>query len=203
MMLIRTLMTHYRQHPVQALFLLTGIIVANVLLAGTLLINAQARASYQEGEQYLSGTPLGQIHHRNNSQSIDELDYIRLRRLGFDKLAPLLRQIVRGENGQLLELLGIDVFAMPRKSRAMKFGPGTDTANSNFTGFAFPPYQLWVAPARLEQLGAKSTDRIQLASGEMLPPLLAVPGQQLGHRMLMDIGALQSLTGKTGQLSSI
>jgi putative ABC transport system permease protein len=53
-----TLLTHYRQHPVQALFLLTGIIIANVLLAGTLLINAQARSSYSQGEQYLSATPI-------------------------------------------------------------------------------------------------------------------------------------------------
>ena len=118
-------------------------------------------------------------------------------------LAPLLRQIVRSENGQSLELLGIDVFAMPRKDRAMNFSPDANPANSNFIKFAFPPYQLWLAPARLEQLGLKNTERIQLASGEMLPPLLVIPGQQLGHRMLMDIGALQFLTGKTGQLSSI
>ena len=97
-MLIRTLMTHYRRHPVQALFLLTGIIVANVLLAGTLLINAQARASYEEGEQYLSNAPVGQIRHKDHSQTIDEFDYIQLRRKCFDQLAPLLRQIVRSEN---------------------------------------------------------------------------------------------------------
>ena len=45
LMLLRTLLSHYRRHPVQALFLLTGITLANVLLVGTLLINAQARAS--------------------------------------------------------------------------------------------------------------------------------------------------------------
>jgi putative ABC transport system permease protein len=54
MMLIRTLLKHYRRHPVQGLFLLVGIVVANVLLAGTLVINAQARASYGQGEQFLS-----------------------------------------------------------------------------------------------------------------------------------------------------
>jgi putative ABC transport system permease protein len=72
MMLIRTLLTHYRRHPVQALFLLTGIIVANVLLAGTLLINAQARASYDQGQHLLSNAPIGQIRHKDKSQSIDE-----------------------------------------------------------------------------------------------------------------------------------
>ena len=202
-MLTRTLLSHYRRHPVQALFLLTGIVVANVLLAGTLLINAQARASYDQGESYLDATPLGQVRHKEKNQGIDEHDYVGLRRQGFDMLAPLLRQFVRTENTQPLELLGIDVFAMPRTNRNLKYGTGSKTGNSAFTGFAFPPYQLWVAPARLEQLGIGINERIILASGEALPPLVTVGRQQLGHRLLMDLRALQSLTQQPRKLSSI
>jgi putative ABC transport system permease protein len=202
-MLTGVLLSHYRRHPVQALFLLTGIVVANVLLTGTLLINAQARASYDEGEQYLSVAPLGQIRHTDKSRNIDEHDYVRLRRQGFDMLAPLVRQIVRDENQQPLELLGIDMFTMPRTAQAMNYQQIGQQVNRSFIGFAFPPYQLWVAPARLEQLGAANDDRLLLASGERLPPLVAVGGQQLGHRMLMDIGALQSLTDSSGELSSM
>lgn len=203
MMLTRTLFSHYRRHPVQALFLLTGIVVANVLLAGTLLINAQARSSYDEGEKYLSVAPLGQIRHADKSRSIDERDYVRLRRQGFAMLVPLLRQIVRTENAQPLELLGIDMFAMPRAAQDMNNQQNNQPANRTFMGFAFPPYQLWVAPARLEQLGVGNGDRLLLASGERLPPLVAVGDRQLGHRMLMDIGALQLLTGSGGELSSM
>ena len=89
------LLSHYRRHPVQALFLLTGIIVANVLLAGTLLINAQARSSYAQGEQYLNASPVGQIRQKDGTRNIDESDYVSLRRQGFDMLAPILRQMVR------------------------------------------------------------------------------------------------------------
>jgi putative ABC transport system permease protein len=85
----------------------------------------------------------------------------------------------------------------------MNYSPRGKSANSSFLGFTFPPFQLWAAPARLEQLGSKSGDRIELATGEKLPPLLAASGQQLGHRMLMDIGALQLLTESTGEISSI
>ena len=56
-MLTHALFSHYRRHPVQALFLLTGIIVANVLLSGTLLINAQARASYERGKRLAPDHP--------------------------------------------------------------------------------------------------------------------------------------------------
>ncbi len=203
MMLTRTLLKHYGRHPVQALFLLTGIVVANVLLSGTLLINAQARASYGQGEYYLSAVPTGQIRHKASSQAIDERDYIRLRRQGFDMLAPLLRQIVRTAGDEPLELLGIDVFAMPRARLSITGRSRGDRADFDFVGFAYEPYQVWVAPARLDQLGSTDGGRIELASGKGLPPLRAMPGQQLGHRMLMDIGALQLLTGNAGEISSI
>ena len=197
------LLTHYRQHPVQALFLLTGIIIANVLLAGTLLINAQARSSYSQGEQYLSATPIGQIRQKDRNRTIDERDYVNLRRQGFDMLAPLLRQIVRTENGEALELLGVDVFAMPRPARRFNFNDRNGSADGSLMGFAFPPFQLWAAPPRLEQLSAKNSSRIRLTSGELLPPAVAIANQQLGHRLLIDIGALQSLSGNRKGLTSI
>jgi putative ABC transport system permease protein len=203
MMLIRTLLKHYRRHPVQGLFLLVGIVVANVLLAGTLVINAQARASYGQGEQFLSAAPAGQLRHREPRRSIDTEDYVRLRLAGFDMLAPLQRQTVRAANGELLELLGIDVFTMPRPGGMLPDGRGDQNRDPGFLEFAYPPYQLWVASGRLNQLDLKEGDRIVLSSGELLPPLAAIRGQQLGHRMLTDIGALQALSGNPATLSAI
>lgn len=187
----------------QALFLLVGIIVANVLLVGTLLINAQARASYAQGEQYLSDVPLGQIQNRDRNRKIGENEYVSLRRAGFDMLVPLLRQIVRSDNEQTLEISGIDVFALPRSGQTLNFNSQQNSGNKNIIEFAYPPYRLWAAPARLEQLGFANNERIQLSSDEELPPLSAIKGQQLGHRMLLDIRALQEITGNSGKLSSI
>ena len=197
------LLSHYRRHPVQALFLLTGIIVANVLLAGTLLINAQARSSYAQGEQYLNASPVGQIRQKDGTRNIDESDYVSLRRQGFDMLAPILRHMVRSENGEALELLGIDVFAMPRSARTFNFSDSAGSVDGSLMGFAFPPYQLWAAPARFEQLSADDNSQIRLTSGEILPPLVPVSNQQLGHRLLIDIEALQSLSGNDTGLTSI
>jgi putative ABC transport system permease protein len=204
--LLRALFSHYRRHPVQALFLLTGIVIANVLLVGTLLINAQARASYAHGETLLRAGPAGQVRHRDGSRPIDEREYLRLRLHGFDMLAPVLRQLVQAGNGERLELLGIDLFAMPRsKSANGDYDRGRDDGRDNpgFAQFAFPPWQLWAAPGRIEQLGWRAGERPELASGELLPPVVAMPGEDLGHRLLLDIGALQSLTGSAGQLSSM
>ncbi|MDT8318951.1 MAG: ABC transporter permease [Xanthomonadales bacterium] len=204
-MLRRALISHYHRHPVQALFLLTGIVVANVLLVGTLLINAQARASYEQGESLLRSGPLGQVRHIDSDRTFDERHYLRLRLQGFDMLAPVLRRMVFGADGEALELVGIDLFAMPRprngddreeEQQGRVSGPG-------FAGFAFPPYQLWAAPARLEQLGWQPGQRPPLSTGETLPPATPVANEELGHRLLIDIGALQALTDSAGELSSM
>jgi putative ABC transport system permease protein len=194
-------LSHYRRHPVQAVFLLTSIIMANVLLVGTQLINAQSRASYAEGEQLLSAGPVASLRSRDISRPIDEREYVRLRLQGFDMLAPVLRRLVRTPNGEPVELLGIDALAMPRPE-----SPGQADAmrgEGGFAGFSFPPYQLWASPARLAQLGWAEGQRIAITGGAQLPPVHAVSGADLGHRLLIDIGALQELTGSRGQLSSI
>ena len=199
-MILRTLLSHYRRHPLQGLFLLTGITIANVLLVGTLLINAQARASYEAGEQLLTGQPVGRIQNSSDNQPVDERDYIRLRRQGFEMVVPVLRRIVRTANGEPVELLGVDPFAFSGMSRQEETAADRATGSA-FTDFPFPPFQLWVAPGRLQQLGWKEGDRITLDSGVKLPPLVISPGRQLGHRLLLDIGALQEISNSPGELS--
>ena len=197
-MILRSLLAHYRRHPLQAVFLVTGIVVANVLLVGTLLINAQARASYGQGERLLNAGPVAWIQHRTEGRAMDERDYIRLRRQGFDRIAPVLIRRVRAADGEPLELLGVDAFAF--SSTGVDAGAGGERG---LGAFPFPPYRLWIAPARLRQLGYADGARIPLDNGKDLPPLQAVPGQQLGHRLLLDIGALQALTDSAGELSYV
>jgi putative ABC transport system permease protein len=200
-MIFRTLLGHYLRHPLQGLFLLTGIVIANVLLIGTLLINAQARASYGKGEQLLSAGPVAQIQSSNAQQALDEQDYIRLRRQGFEMLVPVLRRVVRTADGEPLELLGIDLFAMAGSTRTESEETVAGRGSGGFAEFPFPPYQLWVAPGRLDQLGWSEGDRVRLDSGEQLPAIRPLAGKQLGHRMLLDIEALQSLTASSGAIS--
>jgi putative ABC transport system permease protein len=213
MLLLATLFSHYRRHPVQGMFLLVGIIIANVLLVGTLLINAQARASYTMGEQVLRVQPIGSIVSRAGARSIAEQHYIALRRKGFATLAPLLQRFVRTEQGDSIELLGIDILAIPRSGRgAAAAGGGFASASSSantgtdgpgFAGFTLPPYSLWASPARIKQLGWREGNTPRMDGGNLLPPVAALAGEGLGHRLLLDIGVLQTLTGSAGEISEI
>lgn len=199
-MLLRTLLSHYRRHPVQAVFLLASIVMANVLLVGTQLINAQARASYAEGERVLRAGPVGQIVPRDASRPIDEKDYIVLRRQGFQMVAPVMHGLVRTASGEPVELMGIDALVMPRDS-----GGSTEAfrGEGGYAGFSFPPYQLWASGARLAQLGWHEGEVVTTAEGRRLPPVRVAPGENLGHRLLLDIGALQEITGRRGELSAL
>ncbi len=216
MLLTRTLFSHYRRHPVQGLFLLTGIVIANVLLVGTLLINAQARASYSAGEQVLRAQPVASIVSQTGARTIPERQYIALRRQGFANLAPLLRRFVRTDRGESIELLGIDVLAMPRPEQesAGNFSSAASTAGPRsgnnagagrpgFAEFALPPYSLWASPARLDQLGWSAGSRPELDTGATLPPVVPLADEGLGHRLLLDIGVLQMLTSSAGEISEI
>jgi len=200
-MIFRTLLSHYRRHPLQGLFLLTGIVIANVLLVGTLLINAQARASYSEGERLLGAGPVAQVQSRTERQPMAATDYVRLRRQGFDMVAPVLRRMVRTASGEPLELLGIDLFAMAGMAAAAGGDVTVPGGGGGFADFPFPPYQTWAAPDRLEQLGWSEGEKVELDSGKVLPGIVSVPGRQLGHRMLLDIGALQALADSHGEIS--
>ncbi len=207
MLVLTTLLSHYRRHPVQALFLITGIAVANFLLVGTLLINAQARASYAEGSQMPGAGAGALITAADGSAHIDEAYYHDLRRQGFDQLAPILFWTVRTQTGSVLELVGIDVFAMPQHAGIQSGIPGiTPSAQLNRASteaFLSPPWQLWAVPARMAQLGLSAGESVQLADGVRLPPLAETTAPGLGHQLLLDIGALQHLGGVEGLLSGM
>lgn len=199
-MIGRTLLAHYRRHPLQAVFLLVGIITANALLVGTQLLNAQARASYAAGERLLGLAPIGELR---AAGPLDEELYFRLRRQGFDMLVPELQRSVRTAAGESLQLQGIDVLAIPRpRADPDRTGSGAGFSAAG-RGLAFPPYRMLAAPARMAQLGWPEGHRPRLADGVLLPPVAAAPEAQLGHRLLLDIGLLQALTGSAGELSAI
>ncbi len=200
---LHSLVSHYRRHPVQALFLLAGIIMANVLLVGTQVINAQARSSYAEGEVLLGAGPAGRVLPLAGTELFDERKYLQLRRSGYFEIAPLLRRFVLTGDGQSLELLGIDGLVMPGAVGADRQRIREGQAGTDYGSFSLPPFQLWGAPARLRQLGAAAGETIMLTNGATLPPATAVAGRSLGHRLLLDVGALQDLSDSRGQLSGI
>jgi len=198
-MLIRLLFSHYKRHPLQALFLLTGVILANTLLVGVQVINAQARASYAQSERELGIQPIGYLLPASTAQSIPQTDYIRLRRQGFDTLVPIVKQWLYMQDGNRLPAMGIDPIAASGLASGFS-GTGSGGSVSNWF---MPPGETWVASARARQLGWSAGQRPTTIDSKPLPPIVISDQAGLGHRVVMDIGHLQQLVNKPNQLSEI
>ena len=197
--LMASMAAHYRRHLMQAVFLLTGIVIANVLLVATLLINAQSRSSMAQGERLLDHQITGTIRPSNGQTTLAEQDYIKLRLSGISNIAPVLRAFVRTPTGQSLEVMGIDPLSLPTNARVT-----STTINTNgFSPLLAPPYATLLAPARLAGLDISSGQAIALTANRSLPPAQAVDGVNLGHRLLTDLGSLQLATDQPGVLSYI
>jgi len=84
-----TLLSHYRRHPAQTLFLAVGLVTGVGLWSAVQIINDHARASYSEADQLLGAQASHWVRARDGA-GIDPADYIALRRAGFTQLYPVL-----------------------------------------------------------------------------------------------------------------
>ena len=198
-MLLKLLFSHYRRHPLQALFLLVGIILANALLVGVLVINAQARASYAASEREFGIQPIAYLRPATPGSPLLQQAYIQLRRQGFDTLVPLLQHWLLLPDGRRLPATGID----PVAASGLNINNTDISDGLNLSRWLLPPGQTWVAQARARQLGWQSGQQPPTASGKRLPPLVISQQMALGHRILMDLGYLQQLADRPGELSEI
>ncbi|MCM2680072.1 ABC transporter permease [Echinimonas agarilytica] len=199
MPLLRALLSHYRHHPLQGVFLLVGIIIANVLLVATQLINAQAQASYAQGESLLNQQAVGYLVAANGDESFDQTDYIALRRQGFDQLVPTLEHRMVSQDHGLIEMMGVDWLALAGTSEQGSIDGTTDVDLSQLW---LPPYGVVFGDMRMQQLGLNNGQSLLLENQRQLPPAYA-QSQDMGHRGLMELMALQAISGRTQQISSV
>lgn len=199
-MLLKLLFSHYRQHPLQAVFLLIGVVLANTLLVGVQVINAQARSSYAQSERELGIQPIAYLRPAASSQWIPQQAYIDLRRQGFDRLVPLVQHWLTMQDGQRIPAMGVDPIAASGLNIGQSSNP---TGATNFSGWFTPPGQTWVASARAKQLGWQHGTQPITDAGQSLPPVVLSDQAELGHRIVMDIGYLQRLIGHDEILSEI
>ena len=82
---LATTLSFYRQKPLQALFVLVGLVLGCGLYTAVAQINASAKASYAEADQILGASAQWRITDRWNGEVAVE-DYIRLRRAGLTQV---------------------------------------------------------------------------------------------------------------------
>ena len=125
---LATTLSFYRQKPLQALFVLVGLVLGCGLYTAVAQINASAKASYAEADQILGASAQWRITDRLNGEVAVE-DYIRLRRAGFTQVYPVIEKRLPTAGGALISLIATDLLALP-----LSTADGTSTGENPFSG---------------------------------------------------------------------
>ena len=187
---LHTLFSHYRHHPLQTLFLLTGLITGVALWVAVQVINTHARTSYQQATQLLGAQASHWIRPTGDG-GIELEQYIELRRAGFRQLYPVLEEQLTTRDRQPLSLIATDLLALPMGS------VGAFNATANWSELMQPPFQAWYPQSLADTLDLQPGELLALASGIRLPAAVIQTQAQQGQRVFMDIGAAMTVLGRT------
>ena len=187
---LHTLLSHYRHHPLQTLFLLTGLVTGVALWVAVQVINTHARSSYQQASQLLGAQATHWIR-ATGDEGIEPEQYISLRRAGFRQLYPVLEDLLTTRDRQPLNLVATDLLALPVDSA------GAFNVTGNWAELMQPPFQAWYPKSLADSLGLQAGEQLELASGIRLPAAMLQTQAQQGQRVFMDIGAAMTVLGRS------
>ncbi len=192
--ILKTLLSHWRGHPMQLATLLVGLVLATALWSGVQALNQQARQSYARAAAMFGGARTATLVARDGAVFSQSL-FVALRRAGW-AVSPVLEERVQ-VSGRSVRLVGVEPLTMPGEVGAMARMDGGE-----LRAFLMPPYQTRVAPETLTALGLHAGDRPQLRNGQLLPPLAVSPTLAPGV-LVVDIGIAQRALEKPDQISRL
>ncbi|WP_119394660.1 FtsX-like permease family protein [Salinibius halmophilus] len=176
------LLSHYRRHIGQGLFLLLGLVLGVALWSSVTLINSHAKASYQDADQLL-GTQAKYLIRPgfNGSDLVPESILVELSNAGFTGLYPVRELSLMSESGVALSVIASNLEQLPGAQAT--FAP-------------LPLYTL--VPASIaEQLSVRNRQAIKLANGQFLPPAVIID-DQAGNQLITDLRYAGRLTSSAG-----
>ena len=194
---LATTLAFYRQNPLQALFVLTGLVLGCGLYTAVAQINASAKASYAQADEILGASAQWRITDRVSTDvAID--DYIQLRRAGFTSVYPVVEKRLVSRDGALISIIATDLLVLPSTGTGGYSTDGSDFEESPFDSSGWSrltqfPYQAWVPAQTAERLGVTEGQQIQLREGTVLPPAVIRSQPQQRDQIFIDLGAALSI----------
>ena len=189
---LATTLAFYRQNPLQALFVLIGLVLGCGLYTAVAQINASAKASYAEADQILGASAQWRITDRLSTEvAID--DYIRLRRAGFTQVYPIIERRLASADGALISIIATDLLALPLTTAGTDSEGENPFGGSGWSRLTQSPFEAWVPSQTAERLGVVEGEQIRLRDGTLLPPAAIRSQAQQRDQIFMDLGAALSL----------
>lgn len=222
-LLFLTLLTHYRRHPSQALFLLLGLSLGISLFQATLLISDAGKRSFDRAQQTLAGATVARIVPAAGAQYLDEALYRQLRSQGVNHLFPLIEGRLALQNGRFLNLQGVNLFSLlyqsfeaesedtqPYQNQLEPLAKALTASGHHLSPaqllleFSYPPYLVLASASYAKALELRQGAPIVLADKRQLPALSVVADElNTGYRLLCDLRCGQHYLNRPQQLSAI
>ena len=190
--ILKALLSHYRRHPWQTLFLTIGLVAGVGLWSAVQIINQHAETSYRQAQNLLGAQASYWIRSRRD-EGIGQATYIELRRAGFRQVFPIIELEVSTAAGVSISVIATDLLALP--GDVFDSEQSTQDFSRTWLEFVQPPYRAWVPAALAAELDLEPGAQLELRDGRQLPPALIQAREQQGRRVLVDIGAAMSLSG--------
>lgn len=199
---------HYRQAPLQAVAILIGIVLAVTLFVAVQAINLNAKRSYAESTEQLSGQAQSLILPLSGQHYLPESVYFSVRQAGLSQALPVIEGRVRDNLGRRWSIQGSDLISAITSQFNKQVSSRENTVTKSSSIFLFDSQlplarlltgepMVLVSQSHHESMGGVS----QLILEGVETDVIAVPDQwQLGSRMLMDIGFAQQLMKKKASL---
>lgn len=189
---LATTLSFYRQRPIQALFVLVGLVLGCSLYTAVAQINASAKASYAEADEILGASAQWRITDRFNTGVAVE-DYIRLRRAGFTNVYPVIEKRLPSADGALISVIATDLLALPLNAADSANTSENPFSGGGWSGLTQAPFEIWVPAETAARLGVVEGEQIRLRDGNVLPPAVLRSQTQQRDQLFMDLGAALSL----------
>ena len=194
---LATTLAFYRQNPLQAVFVLIGLVLGCGLYTAVAQINASAKASYAQADEILGASAQLRITDRVSTDvAVD--DYIRLRRAGFTNVYPVIEKRLASRDGALISIIATDLLALPLTGAGGGSTEDSAFEESPFGGSGWSrltqaPYEAWIPAQTAERLGVTEGQQIQLREGTVLPPAVIKSQRQQRDQIFIDLGAALSI----------
>ncbi|MEC8633757.1 MAG: FtsX-like permease family protein [Pseudomonadota bacterium] len=196
-MTLATTFAFYRQNPLQAFFVLIGLVLGCGLYTAVAQINASAEASYAQADQILGASAQWRITDRVTGDiAID--DYVWLRRAGFTQVYPVIEKRLINIDGALISIIATDLLALPLTGAdAGSTGDRTfgesPFGGSDWSRLTQPPYEAWIPIQTAQRLGVTAGQQVRLLDGTVLPPAVIRSQPQQRDQIFIDLGAALSI----------
>ncbi len=190
---VKSLLGHYRRHPIQMLLVWLGLTLGVSVLVGVLAISQHAKTSYQSGKKLFTDPFTYRIQPKDTTNKIPQGFYVHLRRQGFVQCIPADLKRVYTSKGVELHIVGTDPLAFINTKASPRL------ENTTALQLIKQPNPVLVNSSFANYMNWQEGQMLTLSNGIKIGPLIFDNDEFIkGANLLVDLAKLRQFSSNTG-----